>query len=157
VTEMFKLPKISITNCHPSRPKRRKKRKGSNCLLKVCSIRNTNWLKRMEGFPSQGNYVAKLLTLIHVIWLKWSQLTYMAKKLMSFVMFADQGVKVNWLVIVFNILYNKLRDLSTSTTINTTRDNIEFGVAQVVDILLELVYNRPNIHPTRIRWGGNNC
>jgi len=81
-------------------------------------------------------YVAKLLTLIHVIWLKGSRLTYVAKKLMNFVMLVDQGVKVNWSVIVFNNLYNKLQNLFTSTKFDISKDNIEFGIAQMVDILL---------------------
>jgi hypothetical protein len=37
---------------------------------------------------------------------------------------------------VFNNLYSKLQDLFTSTKLETSKDNIEFGVAQVVDILL---------------------
>jgi hypothetical protein len=43
----------------------------------------------------KGMYVGRLLALIQVIWLKGSQLTYVAKKLMSFVVLAKQGVKVN--------------------------------------------------------------
>ncbi len=37
---------------------------------------------------------------------------------------------------VFNNLYNMLQDLFTPTKPKVSRDNIEFGVAQVVDILL---------------------
>jgi len=37
---------------------------------------------------------------------------------------------------VFNNLYNRLWDLSTSTKLEANRDIMEFGVAQIVDILL---------------------
>jgi hypothetical protein len=47
----------------------------------------------------------------------------MSKKLMSFVVMVEQGVKVNWLVVVFNNLYHKLQDLSTLIKPNVSRDN----------------------------------
>ncbi len=84
----------------------------------------------------KGMYATRLPTLIQVIWLKGSQLTYMAKKLMNFVLLAKQGVKVNWLIIIFNNLYSKLRDLSTPTKFSASRDNNESGATQVEDILL---------------------
>jgi hypothetical protein len=43
----------------------------------------------------KGMYVAKLPTLIQVIWLKGTQLTYMEFFLMSFVVLVERGVKVN--------------------------------------------------------------
>ncbi len=56
---------------------------------------------------------------------------------MKFVILVEHGIKVNWDVMVFNNLYNKLRDLSTSTKLEASRDNIKFGATQVVDILLQ--------------------
>ncbi len=44
---------------------------------------------------------------------------------------------MNWSTTVFDNLYNRLRDLFTLTKLSTNRDNIEFRVAQVVDILLQ--------------------
>jgi hypothetical protein len=37
---------------------------------------------------------------------------------------------------VFNNFYNRLRNLSTSTKPKASRNNIEFGTAQIMDILL---------------------
>jgi hypothetical protein len=61
----------------------------------------------------------------------------MAKKLMNFVVLAMQGVKVNWSTIIFNNpstigceIYLRQQKF------NTSKENIEFRVAQVVDILL---------------------
>ncbi len=42
----------------------------------------------MEGFPFQGMYVTKLMTLIYVILLKGSWLPYVAKKLMNLIVLA---------------------------------------------------------------------
>jgi hypothetical protein len=81
-------------------------------------------------------YATKLLALIKVIWLRGSQLTYVANKLMNFLLLAKQGVKVNWSAIVFNNLCSRLRDLSAPTKLSANRDNTKFGAAQVVDILL---------------------
>ncbi len=61
----------------------------------------------------------------------------MVKNLMNFVMLAKQGMKVNWSIVVFNNFYNTLWDLSAPTKPNTSKDIIEFKVAQVVDILLQ--------------------
>jgi hypothetical protein len=72
----------------------------------------------------------EILALIQVIWLNGSQLTYVVKKLMNYVMLAKQRVKVNWLVVVFNNLYNRLRDLFALTKLITNMGNIEFRVAK---------------------------
>jgi hypothetical protein len=50
---------------------------------------------------------------------------------MNFIVLAKQWIKVNWSTMVFNDLYNKLRNLSAN------RDNIEFNATQVVDILFQ--------------------
>ncbi len=62
-----------------------------------------------------------------------SRLTYVAKKLMSFVMLVEQGVKMNWSVVVFNNLYRKLQDLFALTKPNVSRDNtlLEFLFFQI--------------------------
>jgi hypothetical protein len=65
--------------------------------------------------PSRSIYVARLPTLIQVILLKGSWLTYVAKKLMNLVVLVKQGIRVNSAIMVFNNLYNKLRDLFAST------------------------------------------
>jgi hypothetical protein len=44
---------------------------------------------------------------------------------------------VNWSAIVFDNLYNRLQDLFAWTKPSTSRGNIEFIVAQVVDILFQ--------------------
>lgn len=62
--------------------------------------------------------------------MKGSRFTYVAKKLMNYVMLAKQGVKVNWSVVIFNNLYSRLWDLSASIKLNTSRGNIEFRVAK---------------------------
>jgi hypothetical protein len=59
----------------------------------------------------------------------------MAKKLMNIVVLGEQRVKVNWFVIVFNNLYNRLHDLFAPTKPGTNRNNIKFKVAQVVATL----------------------
>jgi hypothetical protein len=55
---------------------------------------------------------------------------------MNFVMLAKHGVKVNWFVIVFNNLYNRLQDLFALTKFGASRYNIEFRAPQAMDILL---------------------
>jgi hypothetical protein len=81
-------------------------------------------------------YATRLLAVIHVIWLKGGQLSYIAKKLFSFVVLAEQGIKINYVALTFNNLYSRLWDLSTPTKLGASRDNTEFGATQVVDILL---------------------
>ncbi len=83
----------------------------------------------------KGMYAIRLSTLIQVIWLKGSWFTYVAKKLMSFVLLVKQRVKVNWSAIVFNNLYNRLWGLFAPTKFSASRDNTKFGTTQVVDIL----------------------
>ncbi len=56
---------------------------------------------------------------------------------MNFVVFTEQKVKVNWFVIVFNNLYNRLWDLFASTKSSIRKDNIEFEATQVVNILFQ--------------------
>jgi len=55
---------------------------------------------------------------------------------MNFVMLGEQGVKANWFVVVFNKLYSRLWGLFASIKLGTSKDNIEFKFAQVVNILL---------------------
>jgi hypothetical protein len=74
----------------------------------------------------KGMYAIRLSALIQVIWLKGCQLTYVAKKLMSFVVSSKQGVKVSWSAIVFNNLYNKLWNLFVPTKPNVNKDITEF-------------------------------
>jgi hypothetical protein len=65
------------------------------------------------------------------------QPTYLhSQKIFSFVVLAEQGIMVNYVALVFNNLYNRLQDFSTPTKLRASRDNTEFGAAQVVDILL---------------------
>jgi hypothetical protein len=49
---------------------------------------------------------------------------------------AEQRAKVNWLVIVFNNLYNRLWGFSTLIKPNASKDNIKFKVTKVVNILV---------------------
>lgn len=69
--------------------------------------------------------------------MKGSRFTYAAKKLMSFVVLAKQGVKVNWSTIIFNNLYSKLWNLSPPTKPSANKDIIKFEIAQVVDIMFQ--------------------
>lgn len=71
---------------------------------------------------------------------------------MNFVVLVEQGVKVNWFIIVFNNLYNRLRDLSTPIKPGASRDNTKFGATQVVDILF---WNWFLINPTLILLESN--
>lgn len=68
--------------------------------------------------------------------LKGSWLTYVAKKLMNLVVLAEQGIWVNSTTMVFNNMYSKLWDLSTSTKLETNRNNTKFNIIQVVNIQL---------------------
>jgi len=90
----------------------------------------------MEGFPFKGNVCNWIININPSNWLKGSQLTYMANKLMNFVVLAKQRVKVNRFAIVFNNFYNKLQNLFVSTKLDVNRDIIEFGTIQAIDILL---------------------
>jgi len=54
---------------------------------------------------------------------------------MSLVVLAEQGIWVNSTTMVFN-MYSKLWDLSTSTKLETNRNNTKFNIIQVVDIQL---------------------
>jgi hypothetical protein len=44
---------------------------------------------------------------------------------------------VNWVGIVFNNLYYRLKDLFALVKVGVSQDNIKFGAAQVVDIFLQ--------------------
>ncbi len=66
---------------------------------------------------------------------------------MNHVVLIEQGVKVNWSIVVFNNLYSRLRDLYTPTKPNTSRDNTEFETPRVVDILFR---NWFPVYPTFI-------
>ncbi len=44
---------------------------------------------------------------------------------------------MNWVGIVFNNLYYRLKDLFALVRVGVNQDNIEFGAAQVVEILLQ--------------------
>ncbi len=61
--------------------------------------------------------------------MKGSRLTFVAKKLMNFVMLGEQGVNVNWFGVVFNKLYSRLQDLFALIKPGTSRDKIEFKFA----------------------------
>lgn len=70
-------------------------------------------------FP-KGMCDAKLFALIQIIWLKSNKFTYVAKKLLSLVVLAEQGVWVNWVGVIFNNLYYKLHDLSALAKIRAS-------------------------------------
>lgn len=55
---------------------------------------------------------------------------------MSLVVLAEQGIWVNSTTMVFNNMYSKLWDLSTSTKLGTNRNNTKFNIIQVVNIQL---------------------
>ncbi len=59
---------------------------------------------------------------------------------MNFIIFAKQGIKVNWATMVFNNLYNMLQDLFTLTKLKANRDNIKFGATQIIDMLFRNLF-----------------
>jgi len=74
VFEMFNLLKITLANYCPSRPTKKKRKKNQSF-----KITPSKALIDQEGWKVsllKGMYVAKLLALIQVIWLKGNQLTY---------------------------------------------------------------------------------
>jgi hypothetical protein len=91
---------------------------------------------KLESFPVQGKYVARLLVLIQAIWLKVTHGMYVSKKLMFLVAFAKLQKLVNWAQVVFNNLHFRLRDLST--VVKPKKEDpgkeTEFGATQVVII-----------------------
>jgi hypothetical protein len=97
VAEMFYLPQSNIikilAKSAKEKEKERKegKREGDEGfhVSKNRPIGHLNGLKEMEGFLFKGMYVAMLLALIHVIWLKGDKLTYVAKKLLSLVVLVE--------------------------------------------------------------------
>ncbi len=80
-------------------------------------------------------YIARMPALIQGIWLKGSHLTYMAKKLMTVVMFIKTKMQINWATIIFNNLHSRLRDLGNPHKTNTTKD-VEFKGAQILNNVL---------------------
>jgi hypothetical protein len=55
---------------------------------------------------------------------------------MNSAVLVEQGNQMNWAAIVLKNLYSRLRDLFSLTKLEANRDNIEFNVVQVVNILL---------------------
>jgi hypothetical protein len=97
----------------------------------------------------KGMYVAGLPTLIKAIWLKGSQLTYVAKKFMSLVVLTKQGSQMNWVAIMFNNLYIQLQDLFTLTKPKASRENTKIWCCpNHGHHVLDLVFGRPNLHNT---------
>ncbi len=92
MAKMFNLPKSNIANL-PTKPikekdKEREREKKAAIYQKIASLEA---LIDQEGWKVsllKGMYVAKLLALIQVIWLKGSRFTYVTKKLMNFVILA---------------------------------------------------------------------
>ncbi len=82
-------------------------------------------------------YFKKKIVLVHYTPFAPNQLTYMAKKLMSFIVMVKQGIQINWVIMVFNNLYSKLQDLFTPTKPTMGKDNTEFNNPQVINILLQ--------------------
>jgi hypothetical protein len=62
---------------------------------------------------------------------------YVVKKLMNFVVLAEQKVKVNWFIVVFNNPYSRLQDLSAPTKPSVRKDNTKFEAAQIVNIIFQ--------------------
>ncbi len=132
---MFKLSKTCINKLLTKPTKKKDKEKEATIYWEILPLEA---FVNQEGWKVsllEGMYATKLSTLIQVIWLKGSWFTYVAKKLMSFVLLVKQRVKVNWSAIVFNNLYNKLWGLSAPTKFSASRDNTKFGAAQIEDIL----------------------
>jgi hypothetical protein len=104
--------------------------------LKNHAIESTCQSGRLEDFLSKGNVCNQIININPAIWLKGSQLNYVAKKLICYVVLIEHKVKVNWSVVIFNNLYNRLWDLVAPTKLDTSKDNTKFRVAQMIDILL---------------------
>jgi hypothetical protein len=115
--------------------KRRRKRKKENEVAIHLKIVPPNAIVDYEGwnfFFPKGMYDAKLFALIQIIWLKRNKFTYVAKKLLSLVVLAEQRVWVNWVGVIFSIspipepseacmnLYYKLHDLSALAKIRAS-------------------------------------
>ncbi len=111
MAKMLNLPKTGITklptNLTKEKDKERKKEKEATIYYKIVSPKA---LVSWEGWKVsffKGMYATRLPTLLHVIWWKGSQLTYVGRKLFSFVILVEQRIKVNYVALVFNNLYTR--------------------------------------------------
>jgi hypothetical protein len=89
------LLEISITKLLAKPTKEKEREKEGAIYWKIAPLKA---LVDREGWKVslfKGIYVARLSTLIQMIWLKGNQLTFVAKKLMDFAVLVEQGVKVN--------------------------------------------------------------
>jgi len=136
MAKMLNLLEIGINKLSPKSTKEKEKKRKTSIYPKKNSIGSIGQPRRMEGFPFKGNVCNWIININPSNWLKGSQLTYMANKLMNFVVLAKQRVKVNRFAIVFNNFYNRLQNLFVSTKLDVNRDIIEFGAIQAIDILL---------------------
>jgi hypothetical protein len=59
----------------------------------------------------KGIYATRISTLMQAIWLKGSQFTYVAKKLMILVAFVETGMQIDLIGVVFNNLHSRLKVL----------------------------------------------
>ncbi len=92
---MLNLLEIGITKLL-AKPTKEKERENEVAIYwKIAPLKA---LVDREGWKVslfKGIYVVRLSALIQIIWLKSSHLTFVAKKLMNFVVLVEQGVKVN--------------------------------------------------------------
>ncbi len=89
MVEMFKLPKIGIKNLPPKLTKEKEKINEVIIYQKIVPWKALVDQKGWKVSLLKGMYVVRLLALIQVIWLKGDRLTYVAKKLMNFVMLGE--------------------------------------------------------------------
>ncbi len=91
---MLCLPQCSITRLLTKLHKEKEKEKEKEVVI-YQKLAPLEALMDQEGWKVyflKGMYVARLSTLIHVIWLTSSKLTYVAKKLLSLVVLVEHEV-----------------------------------------------------------------
>ncbi len=81
-------------------------RKVVNLCLQMAPLSAFVQRKGWRVSEIKGKYVARILVLIQVIWLKGIQGMYVNKKLMFLVALAKLQKLINWVQVVFNNLYS---------------------------------------------------
>jgi hypothetical protein len=86
----------------------------------------------------KGKYATHMLALLQATWLKGSRTTYVPNKLILLVMMVEEGKHIDWSIVLFYNLYSCIWDfLTLSKSKETLRKELEFGLAQVIDIILK--------------------
>lgn len=89
ITEMLNLPKINIIKLLAKPTKEKEREKEAAIYRKITSLETLVYQKGWKVFLLKGMHATKLSTLIQVIWLEISWLTYITKKLMNIIILAE--------------------------------------------------------------------